>query len=70
MKRSDFEEIVNQAAAEEMKCLSGKIKDLSSADTKDEKAFFADLYIEGILASARTTARIIENLGLVVLTDD
>lgn len=70
MKRSDFEEIVNQVAAEEMKCLYGKIKDLSSADTKDEKAFFADLYIQGILSSARTTARIIENLGLVVLTDD
>ena len=69
MKRSEFEKVINSVATEELARLSGKIKELSEPDALDWKAFIADMYVEGIVASARTTADIIEKLGLIDLSD-
>ena len=70
MKRSEFEEIINAATAEAMAQLHSKIKEASEKDDVDVKKLIADMYVEGLLASARATANIIEKLNLIVLTDD
>ena len=73
MKRSEFIAIANEVAQEERKALSEAInKAVESA--KNDDHVLAELLAQGLLqaidSSARSTAKIIERLGLVPLTDD